>query len=528
MSDVESKRDEVWKQKYLVLADELESSSANWQRNEKLLCRVIIRLTLATNGLDKLLDPHLESIRDMLKKGRVGDQLWAELDGLSETLIRTDNSAPDVESTDKYASLFEFLEHYSEDSGARQRFSELRSMVYAGKLQDANKLYGALEKAFDANSKLPADSNTKIGFLNKIFQRITHASTSKSIDFELVWNAMIHLLDGLDVPLPFAEDFESLRSKLKSEQDPHGFQTLMSETASLLLKAKLAVKEEQQEIEGFLSQLIQALGELGQRVLDENNSQQTYASDRQVHRESMANQFAELRENTHAATDIDKLQRLVTNRLELISQQLDSHSQKEAERQSQVEQRFADLCVHTQRVEQEAGDLRSKLQVAQSEAHRDPLTGIANRLAYNERLTQEVARWKRFGRPLCLLVWDIDHFKSVNDRFGHAAGDKVLKIIAGEFSTGIRETDFICRYGGEEFVMLLPDTDTEGAILAADKMRIRIEQCQFSSKGKPVPVTLSCGLSQFNDDDQPGYVFERADKALYRAKNDGRNRCVIG
>ena len=76
--------------------------------------------------------------------------------------------------------------------------------------------------------------------------------------------------------------------------------------------------------------------------------------------------------------------------------------------------------------------------------------------------------------------------------------------------------------------MLLPDTDTEGAILAADKLRIAIEQCQFNSKGKPVPVTLSCGLSQFKEDDKPDHVFERADKALYKAKSDGRNRCVIG
>ncbi|MCW8905389.1 GGDEF domain-containing protein, partial [Sedimenticola sp.] len=149
-----------------------------------------------------------------------------------------------------------------------------------------------------------------------------------------------------------------------------------------------------------------------------------------------------------------------------------------------------------------------------------------NRLAYDERLEQEYARWKRFGEPLTLLVWDIDDFKRINDRFGHHAGDKALRIIGQSLLLGLRETDFVARFGGEEFVMLLTGTNSDDAMKVAEAVRLEVKESGIHSVGNRVVVTISCGMSQFAQGDTPMDVFARADRALYEAKRAGKD-CIV-
>jgi diguanylate cyclase len=125
------------------------------------------------------------------------------------------------------------------------------------------------------------------------------------------------------------------------------------------------------------------------------------------------------------------------------------------------------------------------------------------------------------------MVWDIDFFKSINDRFGHKAGDKALVVIAETLQSSIRETDFVGRFGGEEFIMVLSGTDQEDGLKVADEIRGKVESCGFNSQGKPVNITISCGITQYLETDTLDEAFERADRALYQAKHDGRNRCVL-
>lgn len=156
----------------------------------------------------------------------------------------------------------------------------------------------------------------------------------------------------------------------------------------------------------------------------------------------------------------------------------------------------------------------------------DTLTGIPNRLAYEEWLQQEFQRWIRFGNPLTFLIWDIDHFKQINDQYGHATGDLVLRNIASQLAGRIRSTDFVARFGGEEFVMLLPGADMEAALQLANQIRVGI--AEFDNAEMNIPVTISCGLTDFQPGDSPQSVFDRADRALYQAKREGRNRCTTG
>ncbi len=155
----------------------------------------------------------------------------------------------------------------------------------------------------------------------------------------------------------------------------------------------------------------------------------------------------------------------------------------------------------------------------------DPLTGIGNRRFINARLEEEIARAQRYGMDLTVVFIDVDHFKQVNDRYGHGIGDMVLQTVARCIKEGIRNNDQCARFGGEEFILLLVETDVAGACEVANRMRATV--ALESQKSHGFTVTISAGLAQFKKGDTVESLTNRSDRALYLAKEQGRNRCVI-
>jgi len=154
----------------------------------------------------------------------------------------------------------------------------------------------------------------------------------------------------------------------------------------------------------------------------------------------------------------------------------------------------------------------------------DPLTGIYNKGKFNQVLEEELKKVKRYGRPLGVILFDIDHFKKINDTYGHQVGDYVLKTIAKLVKENIRNTDTLARWGGEEFVILAPETDLNGLKTLAEKLRKIIENHNFEPVEK---VTSSFGITEAIPEDTTDTVIKRADEALYLAKERGRNRVEI-
>ena len=154
------------------------------------------------------------------------------------------------------------------------------------------------------------------------------------------------------------------------------------------------------------------------------------------------------------------------------------------------------------------------------QAREDQLTQLLNRRAYSAALEEEVDRAKRYGRPLSLIVFDIDHFKRVNDTHGHAVGDRVLTELAEVASGCVRRTDLLCRIGGEEFVVIAPETDLREAKVLAERLRTHTEEHDFAKVGV---VTISLGVATLEPNEKADGLFRRSDSALYRAKKRGRN-----
>lgn len=188
-------------------------------------------------------------------------------------------------------------------------------------------------------------------------------------------------------------------------------------------------------------------------------------------------------------------------------------------------------ALHASRLGQDCENLRKENQQLYQLAITDSLTRLVNRRHFMERLNAEFARAKRFEGRLGYLICDIDHFKKVNDNYGHSVGDRVLKQVSTILASVIRSIDMAGRYGGEEFVLLLPETGRKGALFVAEKVRRTVEEFDFSPRDEdelpgPQHLTISIGAATFPESnvETTERLIEAADQALYRAKENGRNR----
>lgn len=156
---------------------------------------------------------------------------------------------------------------------------------------------------------------------------------------------------------------------------------------------------------------------------------------------------------------------------------------------------------------------------------KDGLTGIFNRRYFEGRLKDEFARHKRLKRPLSLVIFDLDFFKSINDKYGHLCGDYILKAVSKKVAKNIRDIDIFARYGGEEFCCLLLEADIALALCVAERLKDAISESKFTFKGKSIKVTISLGVAELkSSSNEPDALVKSADDALYKAKEGGRNR----
>lgn len=176
-----------------------------------------------------------------------------------------------------------------------------------------------------------------------------------------------------------------------------------------------------------------------------------------------------------------------------------------------------------------SADIRFALAKIKRVSETDELTGVYNMRAFTAILKRSLQQSIRHTHPLSIIMVDADDLKSINDSFGHDAGDKLLKHLISKFADELRQSDVLARYGGDEFTILLPETGLSGATEVAERMRKSVELSRFDVRGKAdLATTISIGIASFPEHGSNGdLIFEKADKALYRAKREGRNRIAI-
>ena len=338
---------------------------------------------------------------------------------------------------------------------------------------------------------------------------------------ERVESMLFGLLDDLEQCESQRTQAQALRERIQRGLNWYELVPVLDDLAQLMIAV---ANHGQREFERYLQSLNERLASMQESLGATHDGHARSREAAQALDQELRQHVGGLQDSMLEARDLPSLKHAVQARLDGLLETVDVYERQRSEHEKQVAERLSTLVERVASLEQAATGMRQHLAEQRRKALRDPLTGLPNRAAWEERLEMEVARQQRYGGQLLLAVLDVDHFKRINDGFGHLAGDRVLKIIANELRKRLRKTDFIARFGGEEFALLLPETPPEAGQRLIESLREGIQNCPFHFKGERIDVTLSGGLTAFAQAERAELVFERADRALYRAKGAGRNR----
>ncbi len=306
----------------------------------------------------------------------------------------------------------------------------------------------------------------------------------------------------------------------------HEVGTGLDALAGALVDTFRELSAQKAEAERFVNEVTTTLASLEQWAAD---GASRVDAQRLAHEDLHADvdrEVSSLQTKVDGASNLDELKQHMRERFTAIATRIRAFRDREDEKLVEVERQNAALNNELAELKVRTEALNEQLQQQQQLLLLDTLTQVHSRFAYERRLDEEIAAAMRSGKSLCYSLWDIDYFKRINDRHGHQAGDVVLRRVADCLSRYTRTNDFVARIGGEEFVVLFPDTRIDDATMIAEKLRMLISAADVTNDDDDITVTISCGLSALQPGDDAERLYRRADEALYAAKDAGRNRCI--
>lgn len=340
---------------------------------------------------------------------------------------------------------------------------------------------------------------------------------------------ILRILDNIYISEQSVGLASRIRSRVARGLNWYEFVAVLEDIATVITST---LEQERSEFQRFLNELNASLGQVQEYVQFSRDQEGAARESEKALDVAVRTQISGIAESVQVAENIGELKSTVQGQLNTILSSMDEFKEMKRRQQDAASEHSRQLEARLQAMEAESRELRLHLAQQEQLASRDALTELPNRAAYDRRVRQELDVWREVVEPgaaggLCLVVADVDHFKHINDNYGHLAGDKVLRILAKEISARVRQTDFVARYGGEEFVILLNSISLLDAERLMNNVRQKIEKCPFHFKEKQVQITMSFGVTEFGRQDMPETAFERADRALYRAKQGGRNRVCV-
>lgn len=566
------KQDSDWKDKYQATVKELDAKEGEWQAIEEILRKAIGRLSIAGRGIDSALDQQLKDIQQFSRK-KQDQKLLEALEKLANIVASLDDDHPIPDATAPVANLFEpssiLLEMLQDiQLGENQRTelkkvcTDLLRLIAKGTDQRSIEPQVALLSKIINNGLVPAikppdivqtflfqlvsllelndDNQQMIGRQFDLKGELTqtelqsladiiNSQLSNTTEFEgtkagVSIDAIIcSLLERLAIVQGASAEIDKIQAKIEKGIANDEWPDTLSDIVNSVSLALQKLSDEKSELESFILTVTEQLGEITNVITKDFEEQASGRSDTLSLQELVRSGITTIKENVDAVQDISQLKTVVGNNIDSIRDGLESFVLRANQRHDATETRNEKLSTKITQMEQETQELQQKLVENRKKLLYDTLTGVRSRLAYNEQLAQELARWKRYGNPFSYAILDIDHFKQVNDKYGHNAGDKALRLIAQLMQKQIRKSDTLFRIGGEEFVLLLTNTPAAQAEPLITKLRKGVADSGFHFKQKRVVLTLSAGITESTVEDNIQSMYERADAALYRAKDAGRN-----
>ncbi|MFK8030216.1 MAG: diguanylate cyclase [Gammaproteobacteria bacterium] len=493
---------EDWKSRYRELLEEMEQKEGDWQSLENSLRAVSSRLAITAMGRNDRIDQHLTGIIEAVKGRRSESHLLRSLEGLSEAVLNHENHIAADESID----LSAFVASLQLTPTNQKRFIDgLESDTPSQRNRALNDL------ATELNSLLQNSATTR------------DTETTQTVQKVLI--SMVRQMDG--VP-ELEQAVDELNQRLTDGISEDALETLLENLALAVSSVIKSIGKDKQELEAFLEQVTVQLAQFETWARGSENEAAARRKDTDFLERNVEQQVDELQSDMESSSDMSMLKQRVQKRLDSIAGELQVFRQSEEQRSTEAVERNVALMQEVNRLKVRTSELAETCKKQENRLMHDTLTRVHSRYAYDQRLQEEFQRWQRHGQPLSYSLWDLDFFKKVNDNFGHQTGDRLLMVVANMLTESTRVEDFVARIGGEEFVVIFPATELEKAHALADRVREKIAAVGFHFKGQPIAVTVSCGITEFREGDTPQSVYERADKALYEAKEQGRNRCTQG
>jgi len=342
---------------------------------------------------------------------------------------------------------------------------------------------------------------------------------------QAIANELNTLLSGLSLAREDAEENRKLMRSIDEGIVLSDLPKILRQVIKLVGKSYGSGNE---EFESYLLDLSSQLSEVENFIKDSQTEQTSIGENQRKLDLQVRSNVQQLHETVKSTHDLNELKRAVAGKLQHVVQAMDDFKRDEDQREQRLRERYENLLDKVEQMEKETREVRAHMEAEKARATTDALTGLPNRAAYDERINEEVERWRRYNTHFSVAVGDLDFFKRINDNYGHLAGDKVLRLIAKVIRLKLRGADFIARYGGEEFVIIMPSTSAVEAHKAIDKIRHAVSKSPFNFHGKPVGVTMSFGVTEALEGDNGESIFSRADELLYKAKANGRDQVVIG
>lgn len=571
---------EKWKQKYLDTLDQYERFEKRASSLQQLLGKAAAKLCIAAQGQDDELDSRLHQLRDQLREDMNAGLVEQKLTGLESRMMTFDQerqarqqrslealvqlnqqlrALPLPKDIDKALKAMEKPMRTVRGNPPLEQWltqlAQLQQQAFAGlatpgtgKTSLWQRLLGAREAADGITDKNGAPHTEQVATTvspptpaaenggqshdsNPHFPPALAGNDTPAnghIDFAAIHTEaarqLLELLNHVEPPESVAAQAEALRGRLQKGLNAYELISALEQSNVIVLAA---LDRDQRDFETFLKSLDDRLTAVQDFLEVSQEERKATLDESRKLDQAVRDKVSSLHTDVDEANDLESLKSRVRSNLEHIMSSLDSFRDFQQHQEAPLAEQLAALVARVATMEDESRLARDSIEAQKARLLRDTLTELPNREAYNLRLEQEFARWQRYRRSLSFVVCDVDFFKKVNDTYGHLAGDKVLRVIGKTLAKRLRKTDFIARFGGEEFVLLLPETDAQAALKTVETLREAIAQCPFHFKDQRVGVTMSFGITELREGDTPERAFERADQALYLAKNNGRNRSEL-
>lgn len=492
------------------------------QRTEALT-RLTLRLARMAEGNSGAIDEALARIRRLIHDNADGRDLAAASDHLAKVVMTVTGDSPDnggaLPTSHDLSGLSSIINAMPLRTEDHQRMTDLVRKISGESSQGARQqaLGELLSSATEALKEVASRQLRSEGGVRGLFKRRASDSSNYDHFLELFTNLVHRLVDHIDVINGSQVRSKALRDALPTITVVDQAQALMREVTREMDSIDSRIRQERLQTSDFLDTLRERLGGFEELVVDV-----TRGGERSVERsESLQTQVAadvDVLGTASRSGDMEAMRQAFEETLQNISRHMAEHVEAERQQHMEAQAKVDALSEQLTRLETEAELLRTEIRNKTDLAIKDQLTGVYNRNGFDERAAELFARWQRNRAKLSIVFVDCNKFKEINDTYGHAAGDLVLVKVADILQSRARVTDVVCRFGGDEFVILLPDTGPEGAETYAASAFNAVLDAGFNDNGKPLDVSISLGITALKEEDTLDAALARADEAMYEAK----------